>query len=264
METTQLYDLAKYYDIAFDRDLTPETDFYVRCFNEYSPFKVKTMIEAGCGSGLYLVSFAKRGYFVTGYDISPNMVSCAKERLQKADLTDKAEAVVGDMRTMKFRKKYDAAVTPFTSLSYLRSDEDILNHFACMASSLRKGAVYVTEFGYAYDSIEKERTPGEGWLEEWDMERDGIKIKTLWSPDAYDKEKKIRHITVKMEVDDNGTKHSFVEEHNLRLWYYDDLQRLSRLAGFRLKAVYTDKFQQLPNKPVKGEDQPLYTVFIRE
>ncbi len=264
METTQLYDLAKYYDIAFDRDLTPETDFFVRCFNEYPPFKVKKIIEAGCGSGLYLVSFAKRGYHITGYDISANMVVCARERAQKAGLADKAEAVQGDMRTMKFNKKYDAAVTPFTSLSYLSSDEDILNHFVSMVSSLRKGAVYVTEFGYAYDNIEKERAPGQGWLEEWEMERDGIKTKTLWSPDSYDKDKKIRHVTVKMEVDDNGKKLSFVEEHNLRLWFYDDLQRLSRLAGFRLKAVYTDKFELLPNKRVTGEDQPLYTVFIKE
>ncbi len=266
METKQFYDQAKYYDIAFtskgfNRDVAEETDFYLDCFKKYSRLQVKSILEVACGTGTFITSFAKRGYRVTAYDLSDGMVKYAKELVQKEGCGDKAEVLQGDMRVMKFNKKYDASLNLLSSICYCVSDEEVLQHFSNMAQTLRKGAAYILEFSYACNDIKNENPQDQSWA----AEQDGIKIAVSWNPDRYDEEHKIRHVTVSMQVDDHGKTFSFSEDHNLRLWHYHDFVRLTSLAGFRLRAIYNNQtFALCSKKNVVGEDGTFYHVLVKE
>lgn len=256
-----LYNLPKYYDIAFSRDVSSEIEFYINCFKKYCSFDVKTILEPACGSGIFLVNFPKYGYHITGYDISPKMVEYAKENIKKAGCSDKAKVLIGDMVTMKFNTKFDAAITPLGSLGYLRSDREILSHLRAMSESLRKGGLYIVEISCACEDIKNEKVPDETWF----AEKDGVKIETTWRPYRYDKENKIRYIDFRMKGQDNGNSFEFQEEHRLRLWFYEDFKKLTQKAGFRIEAIYNQKYQLIPkNGHITGELGALYYVLVNE
>lgn len=256
-----LYDLPKYYDIAFSRDISGEMEFFINCFKKYANFEVKRILEPACGSGIFLTAFPKFGYHITGYDISPNMVSYAEEQIRKAGYTDKAKVLPGDMRTMKFDTKFDAAINLISSLSYCTSDEDLRNHFRVMSESLRKGGIYIIEILCACEDIKNERTPDETWL----AERDKIKIEAFWHPDNYDIENKIRHIIFRMKVKDNDKILTFEEGHDLRLWFFEDLKRLTQEVRFRIEAIYNQKYELISaDSHITGELGALYYILINE
>jgi SAM-dependent methyltransferase len=260
-EEITLYNLPKYYDIALFRDVSEEIKFYISCFRKYCSFDVKTVLEPACGSGIFLVNFPKYGYNITGYDISPKMVEYAKEIIEKAGYSDKAKALLGDMVTMKFNPKFDAAIIPLASLGYLRSDKEIISHLRAMSESLQKGGLYIVEIACACDDIKNEKTPDETWL----AEKNGVKIEATWRPYYYDKENKIRHIEFRMKGQDDGRVFEFQEEHKLRLWLYEDFKKLTREAGFRIEAIYNQEYQLVPKESrITGETGFLYYVLVNE
>lgn len=259
-EEITLYNLPEYYDIALSRDVSGEIKFYIDCFRKYCSFDVKTVLEP-CGSGVFLVNFPKYGCNITGYDISPKMVEYAEERIEKARCSDRAKVLLGDMVTMKFNPKFDAAITPLSSLGYLRSDEEIISHLRAMSESLRKGGLYIVELSCACDDINNEKTPDETWF----AERDGIKIEATWRPYYYDKENKVRHIEFRMKGQDNGRVFEFQEEHKLRLWFYEDFKKLTQEAGFRIEVIYNQEYQLVSKDcRITGETGALYYVLVNE
>ncbi len=254
-----LYNLPKYYDIAFSRDVSGEISFYTSCFKKYTNFDVKRILEPACGSGIFLATFPKYGYHITGYDICPKMVNYTKERILNEGYNDKAEVLLGDMRTMKFDHRFDAAIISINSLGYCLSDNDILSHFRNMEKSLRKGGLYIVEIVCAYEDLKNEKKPDETWF----AESNGIKMEATWCPYLYDRENKIRHINFRMKVQDNGRTFEFEEKHELRLWLFEDFKRLTQEAGFRIEAIYNQEYQLIPtNTHITGELGALYYVLV--
>ena len=74
--------LAEVYDLIYkDKDYERECDFLEEIFKKYSTiFPVKTVLDAGCGSGGHAIPLAKRGYRVVGFDLSEVMISQARKK----------------------------------------------------------------------------------------------------------------------------------------------------------------------------------------
>ena len=63
----------------------------------------KSLLDIGCGSGIYSIEFAKRGArHVTGLDFSEPMLELAREGARKADVDAKIEFVRGDFVSHDF------------------------------------------------------------------------------------------------------------------------------------------------------------------
>jgi len=260
-KSQKLYSLPKYYDIAFSRDVSKEIEFYIGCFKKYCDFEVRRILEPACGSGIFLLAFPRYGYQIVGYDISPEMVEYANEKIRVAGLQGMAKAVVGDMASMKFNEKFDAAIIAINSLGYLQTDDKILSHFKYMSESLVKGGCYILELSCACENLDNEKRPDETWV----AEEGGIKVEATWKPYRYDTTKKLRYVYFKMMVQDNGKFFELEEEHVLRLWYYDDLKRLAEEGGFTIEAIYTQEFQPVPSSvKITGELGALYFVLKNE
>lgn len=75
--------------------------------------KIKTVLDLTCGTGSQVFYLAKRGYQVTGSDISRGMLKIAKQKMSKEKMNVKL--LRGDMRTIKVGR-FDAALTIFNSL----------------------------------------------------------------------------------------------------------------------------------------------------
>ena len=74
-------DYARYYDLFNQgKDYTREVDFLEQVFKKFSSGGVKTILDLGCGTGLHTRELIKRGYEISGLDLSNEMIAIAKER----------------------------------------------------------------------------------------------------------------------------------------------------------------------------------------
>jgi SAM-dependent methyltransferase len=105
------------------------------------------VLDVCCGSGRHSIEFAKRGYDVTGFDLSDYLIGQAdkhKERLKERNL--KLKFLIKDMRDFNFRNSFDAAINMFSSFGYFESDSENFKVFENIHSSLKKGGFFVFDF----------------------------------------------------------------------------------------------------------------------
>jgi SAM-dependent methyltransferase len=85
--------------------------------------KGSRILDVACGAGRHTVGLAKRGYRVTGFDLSRALLAEARRAAHVAHV--KPTFVQGDMRQLRFANAFDAAISMFTSFGYFdRPEED--------------------------------------------------------------------------------------------------------------------------------------------
>lgn len=108
--------------------------------------KVK-LLDIGCGCGRHSLEFAKRGYDVTGFDLSNFLILRAKEQVATLNEKDiKVRFIVKDMRDFNFRGRYDIAINVFSSFGYFKSDEENFKVFHNVYCSLKRKGCFVFDF----------------------------------------------------------------------------------------------------------------------
>lgn len=100
------------------------------------------VLDAPCGFGRHSLALARRGFSVTGVDLSETELGRARERAQAAGLA--LDLVRQDMRDMEFSGEFDLALNLFSSIGYFSDDEDrlLLDRFC---TALRPGGVLVLD-----------------------------------------------------------------------------------------------------------------------
>lgn len=95
-----------------------------------------SVLELGCGYGRITNRLAGKGARVTGLDISPILLKKAEADAAECGLD--VEYVLGDMRSLPWRDRFDAALLWYTTFGYFddAQNERVLGE---AASSLRKG-----------------------------------------------------------------------------------------------------------------------------
>lgn len=72
-----------------------------------------TVLDIGCGSGLYSLALAARAGHVTGTDISPKMVECARKKALEEGVNN-VSFEVGDFNEDKRTERYDLVIAHMT------------------------------------------------------------------------------------------------------------------------------------------------------
>lgn len=252
------YNLPKYYDLAFERDIESDIRFFQKCFENYSESKVSRILEVACGTGMFLEVLSRYGYEVVGYDLSEAMVEYTKLRLQKANLhANQADVVLGNMKNKIFEQKFDAAFICVNSLGYLKNEGDIFSHFEVMAQNVKKGGLYIVEISCKCDDISNEKRIDETWC----IKKEGITLELTWKPCSYDLVNRIRYIDFRMLINDNGMINEIREVHQLRLWLYDEFKQFVTSQGFEIVAIYNQSYESIPiDKLITGEFGVLFYV----
>jgi len=151
--TEQYAILASYYDrIMEDIDYEAWCDFYEACFarNGAAPKKI---LDLACGTGSITVPLAKRGYAMTGLDLSAEMLALAQEKSDEAGvrirLSEQNIALFGAGGS------FDAAICSFDGVNYLTSPRDVQSCFSCVADELSDGGLFIFDIStpYKYENI---------------------------------------------------------------------------------------------------------------
>ena len=135
-----------------------EADFLVKAFR-LDPDS--HLLDVPCGNGRLAFELAKRGYRVTGVDISEEFIAearlsgirlCKDQPPATAGGSDSVEFVLGDMRRVEGEAIYDGAYCFGNSFGFLEyaGMESFLNG---VAHALKPGGRFVLETGMAAESI---------------------------------------------------------------------------------------------------------------
>ncbi|MCC7571791.1 MAG: class I SAM-dependent methyltransferase [Candidatus Methanofastidiosum sp.] len=109
--------MTKWYEELFENYAeTYETEVYTKgtigeidfIEKEIKHDKSKKILDIGCGTGRHSIELAKRGYNVTGIDLSERMLEMAKQKAKDAKVN--AEFIKADARYLKFEKEFDLAL----------------------------------------------------------------------------------------------------------------------------------------------------------
>ena len=108
--------------------------------------KGAALLDLCCGPGRHAVEFAEKGLKITGYDFSGEYLKEAAARARKRKVTLRLER--GDMRALKYKNEFDAAVSLFTSFGYFRKFSDDLKVLKGIARGLKPGGLFMLDIAH--------------------------------------------------------------------------------------------------------------------
>ena len=95
----------KYDQESFVQGTLGECDFIEQEIGRDRSLKI---LDIGCGTGRHAIELTKRGYTVTGVDLSENQITRAREKAQEAGLI--VDFQVHDARSLPFENEFDLAI----------------------------------------------------------------------------------------------------------------------------------------------------------
>ena len=111
---------ARYYDRIYSyKDTAKEVRFITAQMKRHG-VTGKDVLDVACGTGRSAELLTKMGYRIVGIDTSGEMLRIARKKVPKATF------LRGDMRTFRLKRRFDAVLCMFTSLSYNTKQSDLV------------------------------------------------------------------------------------------------------------------------------------------
>jgi len=252
------YDTPRYYDMVFEEDTDLEADFlevmverHATCGRRARP----RVYEPACGSGRLLVAMARRGWSVTGADLSRPMLDHARGRL--ADEGQRGVLACGDMSTYAPRGRFELAHCGVSTFKYLLTEDAARSHLERVADALLPGGVYVLGFhltDYARTTRSRER---------WVALEDGTRVVCTISGWPADRRRRTEPVRSRLVVTEGGEERRFETSWEFRTYDARQVRRLLRSVP-ALEHVATYDFRYDPDEPCDfGVDQVDTVLVLR-
>jgi ubiquinone/menaquinone biosynthesis C-methylase UbiE len=131
---------ARTYDReVFTQGTLQEIDFIEQ---EIGSDKKKRILDIGCGTGRHTIELAKRGYTVTGVDLSESQLKRAREKAAEAGVNIRFEQA--DARTLTFENEYDVALILCEGgFALMETDEMNFAILQGAARALKSGGTFI-------------------------------------------------------------------------------------------------------------------------
>lgn len=113
---------------------------------EVNPVPGAHILDVACGRGRHARALARRGYRVTGIDLSTESIAEARKQARAEGLENRLSFQQGDMREPACEACVDGVVNLFTSFGYFNDDAENERAIQAMATALRPGGWFLQDF----------------------------------------------------------------------------------------------------------------------
>lgn len=183
---------------------------------------IRSLLDAGCGTGPLSVRFAKQGIKVTGIDLSEDMLRVASDKARKWGVP--VRFACQDMRSMEIPSRVDAVICACDGVNYLLTRDDVKSFFERVYQSLKPAS----PFAFDLSNEEKLKKMGETYLYGEDREDSAY----LWTNEYSEETRRIiMNLTFFVEEED-GRFSRFTESHTQRAHRVSEITELLGEVGF--------------------------------
>ncbi len=244
-----IYDLlAPVYDeINKDIDYSSWADFIEAAVNANSQIRPELVLDLGCGTGSMTLELAKRGYDMTGVDISVEMLDIARERACDAGLDGKMLWLCQDMTEFELYGTVDLAVSCLDCLNHLTSTKALDKCLSLVHNYLIPDGLFVFDVnGKAkFENVYADRS--------YVMETDGSVC--IWQND-YNPKTHICDFCITLFNEEGGMYARYDELQRERMYPLSTLKKKLASSGFEFIGAYSD----YSFTPATDADERIYIV----
>lgn len=212
------FDTPYYHILYKHRDFKEAEVFINNLFDSLCIPKDSSILDLACGRGRHAFYMAKKGFQVTGVDLSPKSIEWAKREFQ----LDSLQFGVHDMRQTYSKSTFDYVFNFFTSFGYFESNEDNQQVVNAMMANLKDNGFIVIDFLNVVKSIKT--------LEE--QEEKEIEDISFFIQKKLEKGFFIKEISFEV----NGKQFEFEEK--VQALNLEDFEGFFEKAGLKLKRIY--------------------------
>jgi SAM-dependent methyltransferase len=231
------FNTAYLYDLDQRDNLIVDILFYI----DYANKQNGNILELGCGTGRVSIELAKNGFFVTGLDLSENMIEVYKNKLIELpyDVKNRINIVNGNMANFELEKKYSLIIAPFRAFQALTKENDIQNSLECIKNHLDNNGIFIINVFRPYKVLD------ESWCFsdkiQWERidPKSGFHVIKKDSGEKIDTKNQIIYPKFTYEIiDKNGNIEKSIENLELKYYYYEQLKKLILENGFEILEEY--------------------------
>lgn len=220
---------ARYYDkLTRNVDYAAHVDYLCSLLERLGHYAGLTL-DLACGTGSLTLELAKRGFNVYGLDASPEMLSVAQQKAERAgkDIL----FICQKMQEMDLYGGVDTIVCMLDSINHITSKADLQESFRRISMFLNPGGCFV----FDANTIYKHRKILANHVFVYDMED----IYCIWQNRSGPKGARVSISLDFFERRGNAYYRSF-EHFEERAYRTDELQSMLERAGLRLKGIWAD------------------------
>jgi len=206
---------------------------------QYEKLKTKTLLDIGCGGG-NMDWVLKNEFDITSFDISENMINNARS------LNPEIEYHVGDMRTMRLDRKFDAVMI-HDAINYMTTLDDLKAAFVTAYEHLEDNGLIIV---YAEQWPENFK---QNYIRSQNEKKDNIEITFIehyYDPNPDDTTYEGTFIYL---IRRDGELETHFDRHLLGIFPLDTWRESLRSTGFEL---HEDKFTH--SEFAESESYPLF------
>lgn len=138
---------ASHYDGFYaSKNYQTECDLVEDIVKRYASENPNTVLDVGCGTGGHSIELAKRGFIVTGVDLSQSMLNLASEKSKLNKSLSQPRWVCGDVRNFDTGHQHDLAIMMFAVIGYLTGNSDVLSGLRNVRRHLKTGGLFICDF----------------------------------------------------------------------------------------------------------------------
>ena len=230
------HELAKSYDrLTNDVDYEATVEFYMQIL-EREGVSVRTVVDLACGTGSVTKILARKGYEVTGVDMSEEMLTEAMSKVM--DMENPPRFVCQRLQELKLPRAVDLAVCALDSLDYITKPDDCAEAIRRAYRALNPGGVFI----FDVNTPEKLRAmDGQVFLDEDDD------VYCVWRGE-FDQESNICSYGMDLFQRRGEVWHRSFEEHREYAYSAEQLKGYLKAAGFTRIEVYADRLFEAPRE----------------
>ncbi len=221
---------AELYDeLMNDVDYESWAEYYTRLLSVYG-IRGGKICECACGTGSLTMPLQRRGFSMTGVDISQEMLWQAAQKSRKRGYT--IPFVRQDMRALNLHKPMDAVLATCDGVNYLLTEEDLTSFFRAAYRAVRPGGAFIFDVSTPH----KLRNVLCGGL----LGEDRENITYIWQNTWHEKQQTVEMDLTFFVREKDGMYRRIDEEQRQRAWEMQALKENLWHAGFRAVSIYGD------------------------